>query len=132
MKIPEIAASRVLEKIRTGEYSAKLSHQQYLKHYEGSPQYYQYLLSRQRLGLAPQSSFYITEAEVQQLLIDKAGTGIVGTTRKGDMLPIESIIADGIIGRTLSGYRWVDTNKARIYYGRYSSHVVPIGGINYG
>ena len=81
--------------------------------------------------MLPQSELNLTYQEAQQLIINKAGTGIVGISRKGDMLPFESITANMIIGKTWSGGKYIETNKARIYYGKKSSHIVPIGGMNY-
>ena len=131
MKIPELAASRVTRKIESGEYSTKLSRQQYLKHVEGTAQYEAYRQARQKRGLSPQSILTITEEEVERLISDKAGTGIVGVTHDGREKPIEDITANRIIGKYWRGGRYVDTNKVRIHYGRKSSHVSPIGGKHY-
>ncbi len=126
LRIPELAASRVTEKINAGEYSTALSHQQYLKHVEGTAQYQQYLQTRAEKGLPSQSILTITEAEAQQLILEKAGTGIIRTNRAGDMLPIETITADRVIGWTWSGGQRIDTTKAKIFYSKNGSHVVPI------
>ena len=130
-RITEIAASKITEKINSGEYSAKLSRQQYLKHIEGTPQYEQYKNSRHAKGQPPQSVLELTEQEAQQMILDKAGTGIVKIDENGNMLPIESITADKIIGKIWSGEKFIKTSKARIYYGKNSSHIIPIGGMNY-
>jgi len=131
LRIPQLLASKISEKIKDGEYSLKLSHQQYLKHVEGTAQYNQYMNERSKKGFLPQSVLTITEEETQQLIINKAGTGIVMASKQGEMLPIESITTNGIIGKTWSGTNYIETNKARIYYGSRSSHIVPIGGMDY-
>jgi len=130
-RISEISASRITEKINAGEYSTKLSHQQYLRHSEGTIEYNNYKQSRQTKGQPPQSILTINEQEAQELLIQKAGTGIVTANMNGDMMPMESITADRIIGITWSNGKKIYTNKARIHYGKRSSHIVPIGGLNY-
>ena len=130
-RISEISASRITEKINSGEYSTKLSHQQYLRHIEGTVEYNNYKQIRQAKGQPPQSILTISEREAQELIIQKAGTGIVTANINGDMIPMESITADRIIGITWSGGKKIYTNKARIHYGIRSSHIVPIGGLNY-
>ena len=131
LRIPELAASRVSEKINSGEFSTKLSRQQYLKHVAGTVEFNNYSATRKAKGLLPPGTLTISFNEAQRIINEKAGTGIVGVSRKGEMLPHESITADRIIGTTWSGNRLIGTNKARIYYGAKSSHIVPIGGMNY-
>jgi len=130
-RIPEISASRIKEKIDSGEYSTKLSRQQYLKHVDGTPQYEQYKQSRAAKGKPPQSVLTITRREAQELIIQKAGTGIVRADKNGNMMPRENITASKIIGKTWSGGILIDTNKARIFYGKQDSHIIPIGGMDY-
>lgn len=131
MRIPELAASRVTEKIKAGEYSVKLSRQQYLKHIEGTAQYEQYLKTRIARGQGPQSILTISEEDTQQLLRERAGTGIVLVDKTGEMRPIELINANRIVGRTMSGNEWIETSKVKIFYGKDSSHMTPIGGMNF-
>ena len=130
-RITEVAASKITEKINAGEYSTKLSPQRYKRHIIKTKEYNDYLKDRKARGLMPQSELILSYKEAKQLIIDKAGTGIVGTNKNGDILPFESITADIIIGKTWSGNKYIETNKARIYYGKKSFHIVPIGGMNY-
>jgi len=130
-RITELAASRITEKIRAGEYSTKLSTQQYLKHTENTPQYNQYKQARKAKGQPPQSVLLITEKEAQELIIQKAGTGIVRSDKNGDILPRENITVDKIIGKTWFGGKLASTKKARIFYGKNCSHIIPIGGMDY-
>ena len=130
-RITEIAASRITEKINAGEYSTKLSRQQYLRHAEGTYEYSQYEQSRKAKGQPPQSILSITEQEAQKLIIKKAGTGIIRVSKNGEMLPEETVTINKVIGKTYSGGVLIETNKAKIFYGKNSSHIVPIGGMNY-
>ncbi len=77
LRITKLAASRVSERINVGDYSTAMSHQHYLKHLDGTAQYAHYLKSRTEKGAPPQSVLTITKAEAQQLIIEKAGTGII-------------------------------------------------------
>ena len=114
-----------------GEYSTKLSRQQYKRHIIGTKEYNRYKQERNSEGQPPPSILTITEQEAQQLIIDKAGTGIVEIDKKGNIIPMESISADKIIGKTWSNGKEINTNKARIHYGKNNSHIVLIGGMNY-
>lgn len=133
LRIPELAASRVTRKIESREFSTKISHQQYLKHVEGSAQYEVYRAARSKRGEPPQSRLIISEERAQQVIEQKAGTGIVGVTQFGEMRPIESITADEVIGqywdKSIGGY--VDTHKAKIHYGKRFAHIVPSRGVKY-
>jgi hypothetical protein len=130
-RITQIPASSISEKIANGEYSTKLSPQQHKRHVEGTPEFERYKQERAAKGMLSQAILTISEAEAQQLILDKAGTGIVKPAKNGEFEPHESITADKIIGWTWSGNEYIQTNKARIHYGKKSSHIVPIGGKNY-
>ena len=130
-RITELAASRITEKIRSGEYSTKLSLQQHKRHVDGTIEYKKYMQVRQAKGLSPQGILTINDKEAQALIIQKAGTGIITKDVNGNIVPRESITADKIIGKTWAGGKLIETNKARIHYGKTSSHIVPIGGKNY-
>jgi integrase len=130
-RITEVPASSISKKIADGEYSTKLSRQQHLRHVEGTPEFERYKQERAEKGMPSQAVITISEHETQQLIIDKAGTGIVKLAKKGEITPHESITADKIVGWTWSGDEYFQTNKARIHYGKRSSHIVPIGGKDY-
>jgi len=130
-RITQIPASSISKKIESGEYSTKLSPQQHLRHVEGTVEFERYKQERAAKGMRSQSVLIISEAETQQLILDKAGTGIVKATKDGELIPKEDITANKIIGWTWSGNDYVQTNKAKIHYGKKSSHIVPIGGKNY-
>ena len=130
-RIPQVPSSTVTRKIENGEYSAKLSMQQYNKHIQGTAQYNAYLNSRTTKGGNPQSILTISEDEAQQIIIRKAGTGIVRVDRKGNPKPQEDITCDKIIGKYYGGGKYHNTNKATIHYGKRGSHIVPIKGDHY-
>ncbi len=130
-RIPQIPSSTITKKVESGEYSIKLSSQQYNKHIVGTPQYNQYLSQRQASGGNPQSILTITEKEAQQIIKEKAGTGIVKVTRKGEPKPQEDITCDKVIGKYYGGGKYHETNKATVHYGKKNAHIVPIKGDNY-
>lgn len=131
LRIPEIPASTVLEKVASGEYSLKLSSQNYNKHSRGHRDYERYAKSRAEKGKTPPSVLTISKDEAQRIIDNKSGTGIIKTRRDGTALDQEMITCDRIIGEYYSHGRWNKTNKAIIHHGRKGSHIVPHRGSTY-
>lgn len=131
VRITELVASRVTEKIKAGEYSTKLSHQQYLKHRVNTPQYEEYKKARIAKGGNPQSILTVSEEEAQKIIKDYAGTGIIRTDTKGKETAREWINVNKVIGAYWGNGRYNETTKAIIHYGKKSAHIVPIRGDRY-
>lgn len=131
VRIPQIPASSVSEKIRLGEYSIKLSKQQYDKHVVGTAKYEEYLNARVNKGGNPQSRITISETEAQKIIETKAGTGIIKVDRNGNPRPQEQITCDSIVGQYYFSGRYINTNKAVIHYSKKGAHLVPIRGEHY-
>lgn len=131
LRIPQIPASTVTEKIRNGEYSIKLKQQEYLKHVEGTVKYNEYLTSRKAKGGNPQSVLTISEKQVQKIIENKAGTGIIKVDKNGNARPQEQITCDEVIGKYYYQGTYIKTNKAVIHYSKRGAHIVPIRGENY-
>ena len=131
-RIPQIPASTISDMIRSGQYSTKLSIQQFDKHSIGTPKYQEYLKSRLSSGENPQSIITVSKEEAQKIIETKAGTGIIKVDRNGNARPQEQIICDDIIGKYYCDGQYIDTNKAVIHYGKKNAHIVPIKGDNYG
>ena len=131
-RIPQIPASAISDMIRNGQYSTKLSMQQFDKHSIGTTKYQEYLKSRLSSGGNPQSIITVSKEEAQKIIETKAGTGIIKVDRNGNARPQEQIICDDIIGKYYCDGQYIDTNKAVIHYGKKNAHIVPIKGDNYG
>lgn len=131
LRIPQIPASTVTEKIHNGEYSIKFKQQEYLKHVEGTVKYNEYLTSRKAKGGNPQSVLTISEKQVQKIIENKAGTGIIKVDRNGNARPQEQITCDEVIGKYYYQGTYIKTNKAVIHYSKRGAHIVPIRGENY-
>lgn len=127
-RIPQIPASSISEKIQTGQYSIKLSAQQFDKHVVGTAKYQEYLNTRLAGGGNPQSIISISKEDAQKIIENKAGTGIIKVDAKGNARPQEQITCDNIIGQYYYDGKYVDTNKAVIHYGKKNSHIVPVRG----
>lgn len=130
-RIPQIPASSISEKIQTGQYSIKLSAQQFDKHVVGTAKYQEYLNTRLAGGGNPQSIISISKEDAQKIIENKSGTGIIKVDAKGNARPQEQITCDNIIGQYYYDGKYVDTNKAVIHYGKKNSHIVPVRGDNY-
>lgn len=130
-RIPQIPASTITEKIHNGQYSTRLSSQQFDKHVLGTAKYEEYLNTRLSGGGNPQSVITISKDEAQKIIETKAGTGIIKVDRNGNARPQEQITCDNIIGQYYYDGQYIDTNKAVIHYGKRNSHIVPVRGDNY-
>lgn len=130
-RIPQIPASTISKKIESGEYSIKLSEQQYNKHVEGTIKYQEYLQTRTEKGGNPQSMLTVSAEKVQKIIEEKAGTGIIKVDRKGNPMPQEQITCDQVIGKYYYKGTYIKTKKAVIHYAKRSAHLVPIRGDNY-
>ena len=130
-RIPQIPASTISEKIHSGQYSTKLSMQQFDKHVFGTAKYKEYLNTRLQGGGNPQSVITISKEETQKIIETKAGTGIIKVDRNGNARPQEQITCDNTIGQYYCDGQYIDTNKAVIHYGKKNCHIVPVKGDNY-
>ena len=119
-------AGIIQKRINQGEYSTKLSHQQYLKHVYGTAQYDKYLESRRKIGKSDPSVLTISEDEAQTLILENAGKG-TPLVSNGEVRNKEFAAADFDVGKVmLKSGEWVSTRRFCIYYGRKSSHIVPV------
>ena len=131
LRIPQIPASTITQKIREGEYSLKLSQQNYDKHIPGTFDYERYRKSRENKGLSPQSVLTISKKEAQSIILNQSGTGIIKPRRDGTATDIERITCSEEIGYYFNRGKKFYTNKAAIHHGRRGSHIVPIKGNDY-
>ncbi len=131
LRITEIPASSISQKIKEGEYSTKLKIQEYQKHVEGTVKYNEYLNARKCKGGNPQSIITVSAKTVQNIIVNKAGTGIIKVDRKGNARPQEQITCDTVIGKYYCHGNYIDTKKAVIHYSKKGAHIVPIRGANY-
>lgn len=117
----------IWRRINREEYDLTLSKQQYLKHKEGTKQFEQYAADRVRKGKGMQGRLVISQEEAQDLIRQYAGKGKPYITKGGSVGNKEYITADYVIGQYLaSDGEWKDTKRFAIYYGKRSSHIVPV------
>lgn len=131
LRIPQIPASTISDKIKSGEYSLQLSQQSYDKHVPGTQTYDAYLKARENKGLCPQSVLTISREEAQEIINRLSGTGIIKPRRDGRPTNVEQISCGKTIGYYYQNGKQVPTKKAAIHHGRKGSHIVPIKGNHY-
>lgn len=131
LRIPAVAASSITKKVEAGEYSLKLSDQNYNKHVEGHRDYERYAASRAAKGQTPPSVLTISKEEAQEIINKQSGTGIIRVNRDGTPRNIEDVTCDRIVGKYYSHGMFHETNKAAIHHGSQGSHLIPQSGGNY-
>lgn len=131
LRITQVRASLISERIESGEYSLRLTNQQYQKHIRGTKQYNQYEKDRKKKGLGPQGVLSISQEETQKIIEKMSGTGIIKTRKDGSPMNIEWINVGKIVGEYCHKGKWYPTTKAAIHHGSHGSHLVPIKGNNY-
>ena len=67
----------------------------------------------------------ISKDEAQEQINLYSGTGYPRISRGGDILVVEFVSADHVIGQYFDGDKWVDTRRFGIYHGNKGSHIVP-------
>ena len=116
------AKSIMRDRVKSGKYSLKLPQQKYNEHVQGTPQYINTTKTR---GQEP-SRLLISKDEAQELINLYSGTGYPKISRGGDVLDVEFVSANHVIGQYFDGEKWVDTKRFGIYHGSKGSHIVPV------
>jgi SPP1 gp7 family putative phage head morphogenesis protein len=128
MRIPQISAKHVRDRIESGEYSTKQKRQKYLQHTEGTAQFKQEQQKRAARGDNPQSILTVSENDAQRIIIERAGTGIVRPKTDGTPSNKEQINSESVIGKYWGAGAYHETTKAAIHHGPKGAHIVPIRG----
>ena len=115
----------IRNRVENGEYSLRHSHQHYLKHVEGTPQYNNYLRTQLEKGASPPSKLTITEAEAEAIIKKYYGTG-TSRKSKGKVGNVEFITVDKVVGVYYENGSWHETKRVAIHYGSNASHIVPV------
>ncbi|WP_162300659.1 phage minor capsid protein [Anaerosacchariphilus polymeriproducens] len=116
----------IKERIKTSEYSTKLSKQQYYKHVEGTKQYNDYMRSRTAKGNTPQSIITIDAETVQDIINNYSGSGKVKVLNSGVISNVEFVTYSEIVGKYHNGTDWTNTKRFAIHYGKKGTHIVPV------
>lgn len=127
-RISQFSASQIIDKVNNGDYSLTLSAQQFFKHIEGTKQFESYKKTRLEKGGNPQSVLLVDKEKAQEIIKNRAGTGIIRSDRKGEPRPVEDINCHFVVGKYFGNGKYHETTKAAIHYGKKRSHLVPIRG----
>ncbi len=82
--------------------------------------------SRLAKGKGPQGKLLLSEEEAQNFIKSMPGKGIPKTNRKGEVLQVEYVSGEKVIGQYFKDGKWNDTKRAAIHYGKQASHIVPV------
>lgn len=131
LRITAVPASTITEKVNSGEYSLRLTRNQYNKHVAGTADYERYENSRRKKKLGPQGRLVISYEDAQEIIEKRSGTGIIKVRKDNTPLNIEWINCERIIGQYYDKGQWHDTTKCAIHHGKMGSHIVPMKGNNF-
>ena len=118
----------IRDKIQSSETKKTLEKGQYLKHVPGSHEYKQYQDVYQRKGQYGPSYLTVPEDEVQALVDEYAGTGVLKRGKDGRWLNEEVITIHpdnvGVVVNNINGVE-AETSVFKIKYGKKGVHVIP-------
>ncbi|MDY2918116.1 MAG: minor capsid protein, partial [Anaerococcus sp.] len=128
LKISPNSSLEIINRVKNGEIKLNSNRGHYEKHVAGTKQYEKYLNNRKNRGWGPQNRLTISEDEVQEIINNFHGKGIVYHGKNNNKKWFEEVN----VGKTI-GYYYLDgkerpTSKIRIYYGNKGTHIVPIRG----
>ena len=128
LKISPNSSLEIINRVKNGEIKLNSNRGHYEKHVAGTKQYEKYLNNRKNRGWGPQNRLTISEDEVQEIINNFYGKGIVYHGKNNNKKWFEEVN----VGKTI-GYYYLDgkecpTSKIRIYYGKKGTHIVPIRG----
>ena len=118
----------ITKRVRNGELNLKLNKDHFEKHYEGNRRFEDYYNSRIKKGYGLQSILIIDYDEVQLLIYDNYGKGIVTVTKAGKARSEEEFNFHKVIGYYVYDGKKYPTTKGRIIYSKKGSHIIPIKG----
>lgn len=128
LKISPNSSLEIINRVKNGEIKLNSNRGHYEKHVAGTKQYEKYLNNRKNRGWGPQNRLTISEKEVQEIINNFHGKGIVYHGKNNNKKWFEEVN----VGKTI-GYYYLDgkerlTSKIRIYYSKKGTHIVPIRG----
>ena len=109
-------------RVADGQYSLDYKHQKYLQHCEGTPQYENATNGRE----TPQSFLTISEPKAHAIVYRYCGKGTAKITKSGDVLGIEFITTDSVVGKYWEKGAWHETKRVQIIYSKDGVHIVPV------
>lgn len=115
-------------KILNGEYNLKVKREKQKEHILGLKQWKDYFKRKVDSGSNSRPTMFNKDVNVQELINEYTGKGIVDFAKKGDMFPREYIDTDKIIGKYWDDIemRYKDANRFVIIYSSKGTHAFPV------
>jgi len=116
----------ISERINNKEYSTRISPQKHYRHIRGTKEYQEYASLQDSKGLSRPSILYLTLEQTQNFIIKYSGTGRTKKDRHGNIMSLEYIEADFVVGAYEYRGVYTDTNTAMIKYSKKNAHLVAV------
>jgi len=126
-KIQEKAKRKMLDMIRSGKIKVEINLEKQNRHSLGHKLYEEYKLKNLRNGNLIPSYIILKNDELNELILQKAGSGKLIINRKGQWKNKEIIDFGKIIGKDYIDGKFINTQWGTVHYSKSGSHIIPNG-----
>ena len=126
-KLQEKAKKEMLEMISNGKIKVEINPEKQNRHSLGHKLYEEYKLKNLRNGNLIPSYIILKNDELNELILQKAGSGKLVINRKGQWKNKEIIDFGKIIGKDYIDGKFINTQWGTVHYSKSGSHIIPNG-----
>ncbi|HDJ2984829.1 TPA: minor capsid protein [Staphylococcus aureus] len=126
-KLQEKAKKEMLEMIESGKIKVEINPEKQNRHLLGHKLYEEYKLKNLRNGNLIPSYTILKNDELNELILQKVGSGKLVINRKGQWKNKEIINFDKIIGKDYIDGKFINTQWGTVHYSKSGSHIIPNG-----
>lgn len=126
-KLQEKAKKEMLEMISNGKIKVEINPEKQNRHSLGHKLYEEYKLKNLRNGNLIPSYIILKNDELNELILQKAGSGKIVINRKGQWKNKEIIDFGKIIGKDYIDGKFINTQWGTVHYSKSGSHIIPNG-----
>lgn len=126
-KLQEKAKKEMLEMISNGKIKVELNQEKQNRHLLGHKLYDEYKLKNLRNRNLIPSYIILKNDELNELILQKFGSGKLVTNRQGKWKNKEIIDFGKIIGKDYIDGKFINTQCGTVHYSKTGSHIIPNG-----
>lgn len=126
-KLQEKAKKEMLEMINNGKIKVEINPEKQNRHLIGHKLYEEYKLKNLRNGNLIPSYIILKNDELNELILQKAGSGKLVINRKGQWKNKEIIDFGKNIGKDYIDGKFINTQWDTVHYSKTGSHIIPNG-----
>lgn len=126
-KLQEKAKKEMLEMISNGKIKVEINPEKQNRHLIGHKLYEEYKLKNLRNGNLIPSYIILKNDELNELILQKAGSGKLVINRKGQWKNKEIIDFGKNIGKDYIDGKFINTQWGTVHYSKTGSHIIPNG-----